>query len=233
MRSKMTGRCFLTPLPPAALLPHAGRAGDAEAVRLTCCIPQPRRTTGAKQRASAGGPEALTMLDAWKDCEVLNTHEGQIICRGHPRPRTRTFSADRFPQALCRKAPRTRAERQIICQAEHAAGADLLSCRGADLLPSGTGPQGASAGRRRSAEHTRTRTLNPSRTRTPDTLNTQVFLPADRPRRQAQSQSREAYLLLRKVPRGRFSASQRGRIMCHPRGADLLPLPAAVRSAKP
>ena len=165
------------------------------------------------------------MLDAWKDCEVLNTHEGQIICRGHPRPRTRTFSADRFPQALCRKAPRTRAERQIICQAEHAAGADLLSCRGADLLPSGTGPQGASAGRRRSAEHTRTRT--------PDTLNTQVFLPADRPRRQAQSQSREAYLLLRKVPRGRFSASQWGRIMCHPRGADLLPLPAAVRSAKP
>ena len=67
------------------------------------------------------------MLDAWKDCEVLNTHEGQIICRGHPRPRTRTFSADRFPQALCRKAPRTRAEGQIICQAEHAAGADLLS----------------------------------------------------------------------------------------------------------
>ena len=197
------------------------------------------------------------MLDAWKGCEVLNTHEGQIICRGHPRPRTRTLvrcyeqrgktrnvsgaafyasasaSADRFPQALCRKAPRTRAEGQIICQAEHAAGADLLSCRGAGLLPSGTGPQGPSAGRRRSAEHTRTRTLNPSRTRTPDTLNTHRFLPADRPRRQAQSQSRNAYYLLREVPRGRFSASQRGRIMCHPRGADLLPLPAAVRSAKP
>lgn len=135
------------------------------------------------------------------------------------------------------EAPRTRTRGRFIAtlntHAEHAAGADLLSCRGADLLPSGTGPQGASAGRRRSAEHTRTRTLNPSRTRTPDTLNTQVFLPADRPRRQAQSQSREAYLLLRKVPRGRFSASQRGRIMCHPRGADLLPLPAAVRSAKP
>ena len=38
------------------------------------------------------------MLDAWKDCEVLNTHEGQIICRGHPRPRTRTLSADSFPR---------------------------------------------------------------------------------------------------------------------------------------
>ena len=135
------------------------------------------------------------------------------------------------------EAPRTRTRGRFIAtlntHAEHAAGADLLSCRGAGLLPSGTGPQGPSAGRRRSAEHTRTRTLNPSRTRTPDTLNTHRFLPADRPRRQAQSQSRKAYYLLREVPRGRFSASQRGRIMCHPRGADLLPLPAAVRSAKP
>ena len=96
-----------------------------------------------------------------------------------------------------------------MCQAEHA--------QRADLLPSGTGPRRPSAGRRRSAEHTRTRTLNPSRTRTPDTLNTHRFLPADRPRRQAQSQSRKAYYLLREVPRGRFSASQRG--------ADYVPSP--------
>lgn len=96
-----------------------------------------------------------------------------------------------------------------MCQAEHA--------QRAGLLPSGTGPQGPSAGRRRSAEHTRTRTLNPSRTRTHGTLNTHRFLPADRPRRQAQSQSRKAYYLLREVPRGRFSASQRG--------ADYVPSP--------
>ena len=135
------------------------------------------------------------------------------------------------------EAPRTRTKGGFIAtlntHAEHAAGADLLSCRGAGLLPSGTGPQGPSAGRRRSAEHTRTRTLNPSRTRTHGTLNTQVFLPADRPRRQAQSQSRKAYYLLREVPRGRFSARQQGPFMCHSGGADLLPLPAAVRSAKP
>ncbi len=63
VRSKMTGRCFLTPLPPAALLPHAGRAGDAEAVRLTCCIPQPQTPTGAKPDASAGSAGVLTRLD--------------------------------------------------------------------------------------------------------------------------------------------------------------------------
>ena len=148
----------------------------------------------------------------------------------HEAPRTRTRG--RFIATLNTHAEHAAgggfivmAEGRIMCQAEHA--------QRAGLLPSGTGPQGPSAGRRRSAEHTRTRTLNPSRTRTPDTLNTHRFLPADRPRRQAQSQSRKAYYLLREVPRGRFSASQRGRIMCHPRGADLLPLPAAVRSAKP
>ena len=38
------------------------------------------------------------MLDAWKDCEVLNTHEGQIICLTGSSSRTRTLSADSFPR---------------------------------------------------------------------------------------------------------------------------------------